>query len=245
MRVLLIIAYDGTDFHGYANNFGVRTVEGVLSEAICDLTNENIMLIGASRTDAGVHSLCNVAVFDTSCNIPADKYRDALNTKLPGDLRVTLSYEVPEDFHPRHADVRKIYEYTIYQGAVQPPIRRKYSWHIYQALDVGAMRKAAKHIMGKHDFTSFCSNNGNDVPDKVRDVQLVDVSYRGAELIIKVIGNGFLYNMVRIIVGTLVDVGLGRINADDVQGILAAKDRRQAGRTAPAHGLCLMRIEYM
>lgn len=245
MRVLLIVAYDGSAYSGFAKNHDVKTIEQELIDAVEKITGEKTDMIGASRTDAGVHARCNVAVFDTDSSIPANKFKNALNTALPDDVRIMESYEVPSSFHPRHRDVRKIYEYTIYNDAIRIPTDRLYSWHVYQKLDIEAMRKAAEHLVGNHDFTSFCSNNGNPMEDKVRNVLHIYVKKEWNYVRIKVIGEGFLYNMVRIIAGTLVDVGLGRMHADEVKEILLAKDRARAGRTAPAHGLCLMRIEYL
>lgn len=245
MRVLLIVAYDGTNYSGFAKNNNVRTIEQELTDAVERITKEKTELIGASRTDAGVHARCNVAVFDTDSNIPADKFKSALNTVLPEDIRITESYEVPSGFHPRHADMRKIYEYTIYNDAIQLPTARFYSWHVYRKLDIEAMKEAAEHLVGRHDFTSFCSNNGNYIEDKVRTVLHINIKKEWNFLTIKVIGEGFLYNMVRIIAGTLVDVGLGKISPDEVKKILDAKDRCAAGRTAPPQGLSLVRIEYL
>lgn len=245
MRVLLIVAYDGTNYSGFAKNNNVKTIEQELINAVFAVTSEQVEMIGASRTDAGVHARCNVAVFDTDGSIPANKFKNALNTALPDDIKIMESYEVSNGFHPRHCDVRKIYEYTIYNDKIQLPTDRLYSWHIYQNLDIEAMRKAAEYLSGRHDFSSFCSSNGNDIKDKTRCIHAITVNRAWNYIKIKVIGDGFLYNMVRIITGTLVDVGLGKIKAEEVKDILAAKDRTRAGRTAPAHGLSLLRIEYL
>lgn len=245
MRVKLTVAYDGTNYSGFAKNEGVVTIEGELNRTLSHLAKENIEVIGASRTDAGVHALGNVAVFDTGCNIPADRFRAALNTKLPEDIRIIRSEEVSDSFHPRYTDVQKTYEYTIYLGDVQPPIKRLYSWHIYKELDIKNMIAASNYLVGKHDFTSFCGVNGNQVKDKVRTVKDINIIRNENELTIRAIGDGFLYNMVRIIAGTLADVGLGKISPLEIKNILESRDRKLAGRTAPAKGLCLVRIEYI
>ena len=244
MRIKLIVAYDGTNYSGFAKNRDVVTIEGELNRALSDLTKENIEVIGASRTDAGVHALGNVAVFDTNCNIPPDRFRVALNTKLPEDIRIIKSETVSDSFHPRYTNVQKTYEYSIYTGDVMLPAKRLYSWHIYKKLDIEKMIEASDYIIGKHDFTSFCGVNGNQVKDKVRTVKKIDIINAENEIIIRVLGDGFLYNMVRIITGTLVDVGLCKIKPYEIKNILDAKDRRLAGRTAKASGLCLVKIEY-
>lgn len=245
MRVLLIVAYDGSNYSGFARNNNVPTIEGALNDAIGRLTGQPVEVIGASRTDAGVHALCNVAVFDNYSSIPADRFAAALNTKLPDDIRITRSYEVEPDFHPRRRDVRKIYEYRILNTPVELPTERLYSWHIGKGLDTDLMNKAARHLTGRHDFSSFCSSNGNHMQDKTRTVHHIDVS-RNADIVkIKVIGDGFLYNMVRIIAGTLAEAGMGRLKPEAIVEILQARDRRAAARTAPPQGLTLARIEYL
>lgn len=241
----MIVAYDGTGYSGFAKNNDVKTIEGELEVAVEKLTKMKAEIIGASRTDAGVHARCNVAVFDTESGIPPERFKEALNTVLPEDIRIMESYEVPVDFHPRHTKIRKIYEYRIYNDRIMPPTERLYSWHVYPILDVEAMIQGAEHLVGRHDFTSFCSENKNEVKDKVRTVLHVDVKKEWNYITVKVIGEGFLYHMVRIIVGTLVEVGLGKRNPDEIPEILEAKNRCKAGRTAPAHGLSLNRIEYL
>ncbi len=244
MRIKLIVAYDGTNYSGFAKNKDVVTIEGELNRVLCDLTKENIEVIGASRTDAGVHALGNVAVFDTNCNIPPERFRAALNTWLPNDIRIMKSERVSDSFHPRYTNVQKTYEYNIYTGDVESPIERLYKWHIYKKLDVKNMIDGSGYLIGKHDFTSFCCINGNQVKDKVRTIKKIDIIRKDNELIIRVLGDGFLYNMVRIITGTLVDIGLGKIKPCEIKNILENRDRRLAGRTAPAKGLCLVEIEY-
>lgn len=200
-------------------------------------------MIGASRTDSGVHALGNVAVFDTEARIPAEKVSFALNRSLPEDIVVQKSEEVPEDFHPRFCDSTKTYEYRIWNATFVQPVNRLYTYHVHDALDVEAMQRAAQFIVGGHDFASFCSV-GAQVQSTVRTVYSVDVIKEHELITIRVSGAGFLYNMVRIIAGTLLQVGLGAKSAEWVRDVLEAKDRSQAGPTAPAQGLTLMKIEY-
>ncbi len=242
-RVCLIVAYDGTNYHGWQLQKNGITVESELNRCLSDLLQEQIQVIGASRTDAGVHALGNVAVFDTTNRMPADKISYALNQRLPEDIRIQRSMEVAPDFHPRHCDSRKTYEYRIYRGEFPMPVKRLYSYFTYHALDVAAMQKAATFLVGEHDFKSFCQT-GAQVETTVRTLYDVSVEEQGTDLVIRVCGNGFLYNMVRIIAGTLLDVGQGRRAPEEMADILAACDRSAAGPTAPAQGLTLMNYVF-
>lgn len=242
-RVRLWVAYDGTDYHGWqVQNNGI-TIEEKLNEALFHLCGEEIQVIGASRTDAGVHALGNVAVFDTKSPIPAEKMAYALNARLPEDIRVMKSEEVDPSWHPRHCKSRKTYEYRIFCGEICQPVRRRYTYHVYHRLDVEAMREGARYLVGTHDFKSFCQT-GSQVESTVRTVYAVELVEDGVELVIRVQGAGFLYNMVRIIAGTLVEVGLGRRRAEDIPGILESRDRSKAGPTAPAKGLTLVAYRF-
>jgi len=243
-RVRLIVAYDGTNYHGWQVQPGVVTIESELNRCLSALLQEEIQVIGASRTDSGVHALGNVAVFDTTARMPAEKISYALNQRLPEDIRIQKSEEVAADWHPRHCDSRKTYEYHIYRGEFPMPIKRLYSLHTYQKLDVAKMQEAASYLEGEHDFKSFCQT-GAQVESTVRTIYKVEVVENGAELIIRVCGNGFLYNMVRIIVGTLLEVGQGKKKPEDMKQIIEAKDRAAAGPTAPAHGLLLYQYEFL
>ena len=243
-RVRLTVAYDGTAYHGWQVQPGVVTIESKLNECLSDLLKEEIQVIGASRTDSGVHALGNIAVFDTSSRIPAEKISYALNQRLPEDIRIQKSEEVASDWHPRHCESRKTYEYRIYRGEFPMPVNRLYALFTYHKLDVEKMRQAAAYLEGEHDFKSFCQT-GAQVESTVRTVYSVDVVEEGRDLIVRVSGNGFLYNMVRIIVGTLLEVGQGRRMPEDMIQILEKKDRSAAGPTAPAHGLMLMKYEFL
>lgn len=315
-RILLQVAYDGTNYHGWQLQPNAATIEGELNRALCALTGEEIVVTGASRTDAGVHALGNVAVFDTTSRIPAEKFSYALNQRLPEDIVIQSSKQVADDFHPRHCDCRKTYEYDILNRTFPLPAYRNTAYFLYGTLNIEAMRRACQAFLGEHDFASFCAA-GAQVQTTVRTIYSLEVECRplteagtpvppasgeavnaadgkhgeqvqqaqsasgemlnaaagesdeqvqqaqpesgetaipaagGANagsadqlLTIRVKGNGFLYNMVRIIAGTLVEVGRGHIKPEEVAGIIAAKDRAKAGPTAPARGLRLVEIEY-
>lgn len=315
-RILLRVAYDGTNYHGWQLQPNAATIEGELNRALCALTGEEIVVTGASRTDAGVHALGNVAVFDTTSRIPAEKFSYALNQRLPEDIVIQSSKQVTDDFHPRHCDCRKTYEYDILNRTFPLPAYRNTAYFLYGTLNIEAMRRACQAFLGEHDFASFCAA-GAQVQTTVRKIYSLEVECRplteagtpvppasgeavnaadgkhgeqvqqaqsasgemlnaaagesdeqvqqaqpesgetaipaagGANagsadqlLTIRVKGNGFLYNMVRIIAGTLVEVGRGHIKPEEVAGIIAAKDRAKAGPTAPARGLRLVEIEY-
>ena len=243
-RIRLVVAYDGTQYHGWQIQPGAVTIESVLNEALTQLMREPIQVIGASRTDSGVHARGNVAVFDTESQMPPDKICMALNQRLPEDIRVQVSEEVPSDWHPRKCTCIKTYEYRILNQRINMPMERLYSHFCYYKLDVDRMQAAANMLAGEHDFKSFCSVR-TQVTDTVRTVYRIDVTKNADDIItIRVTGNGFLYNMVRIIAGTLMAVGTGHIQAEDMPSILEAKDRRAAGPTAPARGLTLIEMKY-
>ena len=242
-RIMLIVSYDGTNYHGWQIQPSAATIEGMLNKAICSLTGEAIQVIGASRTDAGVHALGNVAVFDTESRIPAEKFSYALNQRLPEDIVIQKSLQVFDFFHPRHCESRKTYEYRITRGQFPVPVKRLYSCFTYHALNVDKMRKAAQYLIGEHDFKAFCAAAAV-VESTVRTIYAIEVAEEGADVVIRVCGNGFLYNMVRIIAGTLLEVGRGRWEPQRVEEALASCDRTQAGPTAPACGLMLIKYEF-
>ena len=242
-RVKLTVAYDGTDFHGWQLQPGVRTVEGELNRALTLLLQEEIQVIGDSRTDCGVHALCNVAVFDTDTQIPAQKLPYALNVRLPEDVRIRGGREVDADFHPRRCKSRKTYEYRILNSRFPLPTKQRYSHFTYVPLDVERMSRAAAFLVGEHDFASFCAA-ASTAETTIRTIYGLSVEKEGEEILIRVSGSGFLYNMVRIIAGTLMEVGRGRIEPEQVKEILAAENRNAAGPTAPARGLTLVRYEF-
>ena len=334
-RILLSVAYDGTDYAGFqAQKSGVPTIEGELNRALTELTGVPVEVIGASRTDSGVHARCNLAVFDTESRIPPEKFAHAINVRLPDQICVQTSMEVPADFHPRRCSTVKTYEYRIWNAQMPDPMRRLYTYFSRYRFDIDKMREAAAYLVGEHDFKSFCSTY-TSAKTTVREVLAVEVeeilpgcetalpgsetalpgseialpgsetalpgseialpgseialtgsetalpgseialpgseitltgsenvsdSHSDAgpgsdsvssaarmprEIVIRVTGRGFLYNMVRIIAGTLMEVGRGAKTPDQIPDILNACDRRAAGPTAPACGLTLVRYEIL
>lgn len=242
-RVKLVVAYDGTNYHGWQVQDNGITIEEVLNRTISELVQEDIKVIGASRTDAGVHACGNVAVFDTESRIPGDKFSFALNQRLPDDIRIQESCEVDADFHPRYADTVKTYEYNILNRRFELPSKRLYAAFCYYPMDIERMNQAAAYLVGEHDFKSFCSA-GAQVQTTVRTVYAVNVTKEDDMVHIRITGNGFLYNMVRIIAGTLMQVGTGLMEPEQVKEILEARDRSKAGPTAVAKGLTLVEIRY-
>lgn len=244
MRVCLTVAYEGTNYHGWQVQPNGITIESVLNQALSDLLGEPIAVTGASRTDAGVHSMGNVAVFDTDTRIPAEKISYALNQRLPLDIVVQESKEVAADFHPRRCESRKTYEYRILNRRFRDPLRRYDTYFYYYDLDVERMRQAALYLVGEHDFRSFCSVH-TCAETTVRTVYTLDVDKAGDVISIRICGNGFLYNMVRIIAGTLIQVGSKTIAPERVKDILELRERAAAGPTAPACGLTMLGIAFV
>ena len=242
-RIKLTVAYDGTNYHGWQFQPGSSTIEGELNKHLSELFKEEIIVIGASRTDTGVHALCNIAVFDTNARIPAERVAYALNQRLPEDIRIRRSEEVTADFHPRKRATRKTYEYKILNEEFANPVERLYAHFTYVPLDEKKMQEAAEYLVGEHDFASFCAA-GSTAQTTVRTIYDISVERKGTMIFIKVTGSGFLYNMVRIIAGTLMEVGKGRFDAEKVKEILEAKDRTKAGPTAPAKGLTLYEYQF-
>lgn len=244
MRILLTVAYDGTAYHGWQlQAYEEKTIEGVLNEKLSELTGEDITVIGASRTDAGVHAKGNLCVFDTSSTIPPDRFVPALNSILPPDIRIMASRQTEDDFHPRHVETRKTYCYRLYHGEICPPMERLYRHHIYGPVDTDAMSKAAGFFIGEHDFAAFCAA-GSQAETTVRTIYDVRVDENNEYIDITITGNGFLYNMIRIIAGTLLEVGRGRIAPEDIPGIIESCDRSKSGPTLPACGLCLEKYDF-
>lgn len=243
-RVMLTVAYDGTNYHGWQIQPNAVTIEAALNEALSALLKEEIKVTGASRTDTGVHALGNVAVFDTQARMPAEKISYALNQRLPEDIRVQASREVARDFHPRRTDSKKAYEYKILNCEFPVPTQRLYSYFTYVPLDAGLMQAAAQYLKGEHDFKSFCSAD-TSAESTVRTIYDITVEKSGDMIVIRVTGSGFLYNMVRIIAGTLIEAGKGKILPENMAGILEARDRAKAGPTAPACGLTLVGYEFL
>lgn len=243
-RIKLVVAYDGTHYHGWQLQPNGVTIEAVLNEKLTELLREPITVIGASRTDSGVHAQGNVAVFDTENRMPADKICLALNQRLPEDIRVQSSQEVDFCWHPRKCRCIKTYEYKILNRKIEMPACRLYSHFCYFSLNMEKMKAAARYLEGEHDFKSFC-NVRTQVTDTVRTIYSLTVTRDEADMItIRVTGSGFLYNMVRIMAGTLLSVGMGQLEPEDMDRILEARNRCAAGPTAPARGLTLIKMEY-
>lgn len=242
-RVKLTVSYDGTNYCGWQVQPNGITIQEVLNQCLSEFTGEKIETIGASRTDAGVHALGNVAVFDTEMRMPGDKFSFALNQRLPEDIRIQKSEEVDVNFHPRYIKSQKTYEYRILNRRFPIPTERFYSHFTYIPLDIEKMREAAEYLVGEHDFKSFCGT-GAQVKTTVRTVKEIQIEKNEDRITIRITGEGFLYNMVRIIAGTLMDIGGGLYPPEKIQEILEAKDRKKAGPTAPARGLTLMEIQY-
>ena len=236
-RIKLVVAYDGTNYQGWQIQRNGETIESMLNRALQSLTGEPIRVMGASRTDSGVHALGNVAVFDTEARMPGDKFSYALNQRLPEDIRIQASCEVPGDFHPR-------YEYRILNREFPLPSCRLNTYFTYYTLDVDRMCQAAAFLTGEHDFKSFCAA-GAQVKTTIRAIYDLQIRKDEDLLTIRITGNGFLYNMVRIIAGTLMKVGTGEWEPEYIEEILKAKDRRKAGPTAPAKGLTLLEIRFL
>lgn len=243
-RIMLTVAYDGTNYHGWQRQPNGETIESVLNRCLSGLLQEETEVIGASRTDSGVHALCNIAVFDTNTNIPPEKLAYALNARLPADIKIQGSKEVDASFHPRHCDSRKTYEYRIYNAEFPMPTQRLYAHFSYTPFDVKRMQEAAGYFVGTHDFKSFCSVD-TQVENTVRQIECVEVNKAGDLIVIRVAGRGFLYNMVRIMAGTLMEAGRGNLEPQEIKSILEARDRSAAGPTAPACGLTLMKYEFL
>lgn len=242
-RIRLTVAYDGTDYCGWQIQKNGLTVEEVLNRALSRLTGEDITVIGASRTDAGVHAQGNVAVFDTNVQIPPQRLIYALNTMLPEDVVAVKSEEVPSDWHPRKRACIKTYEYRILNCELPDPVRRRDTYFVSFPLDIKRMKEAAGYLKGTHDFKAFCSAQ-TAVRDTVRTIYDLDICREENLITIRIRGNGFLYNMVRIIAGTLAGVGRGYFEPEEVKQMLESKDRTKAGVTAPPQGLTLVEIRY-
>ncbi len=240
---MLTVAYDGSAYSGFQLQDNAPTIEGEVNRCLGELLQEEIKVIGGSRTDAGVHALCNIAVFDTESRIPGEKISYALNQRLPEDIRIRQSQEVAAGFHPRRCESRKTYEYHILNAKFPVPTKRLYSYFTYVPLNVGKMQEAAAYLVGEHDFKSFCSAGGQ-TESTVRTIHSLQVMQEGEEIVIRVTGNGFLYNMVRILAGTLMEAGKGAWEPERANEILLAKDRGAAGPTAPACGLILAKYEF-
>lgn len=242
-RVKMVVAYDGTNYQGWQLQPNGTTIEEILNRQLSALLGEKIVVTGASRTDSGVHAMGNVAIFDTSHRMPADKICFALNQGLPEDIRIQRSEEVSPDWHPRKCNCTKIYEYKILNCKVDMPLTRLYAHFCYYPLDVALMQQAAAYLIGEHDFKSFCTTRTQS-QETVRTIYQLLVTRQDDLITIRISGSGFLYNMVRIIAGTLMEAGMGTYPPEHLETILNARDRNAAGRTASAKGLTLIGMEY-
>lgn len=251
-NIKLTLQYDGTNFCGFELQPGKRSIRGEIEKALFQIFKTRIKIISASRTDSGVHALENVLNFKTKSSIPASRIPAAMNSILPDEIRVLKAEVKPEKFNARYAARSKEYEYLIFNGKFLDPTIRGMVWHVRPKLNIAAMEKAARVLVGKHDFKSFCAARSDD-RDFVKRIFRLKVAKRkiniwsdkSVEVIsFRIKGDGFLYKMVRNIVGTLIEVGLGKRKAADVKKILNAKNRKLAGRTAPAQGLCLLKVNY-
>lgn len=243
MRILLAIEYNGKDFAGWQTQPGKRTVQGVLEDALSSVCNEKITLNASGRTDAGVHAYKQMAHFDTNSTLPEDKYPQIINRLLDNDVCILSSCRVEDDFHARFNVKKKSYLYKCYFSKVDRPIMRDFAYRLDFEVDVEKMKRAAAKLVGEHDFTSFKKASDKKL-DCVRTIFNIDIEKKGDLLEFVVCGSGFMHNMVRIIVGTLIDIGRGHLDEDEVDKMLEMKNRIYAGTTLPACGLYLFNVEY-
>ena len=241
----MLLAYDGTDFHGWQSQPGLRTVQGVLEESLQRVARHRVELVGSGRTDAGVHAAGQVASFVTICPLPPDRLRYAIGARLPEDVAVVALREVSPEFHATRSAVSKLYRYRIHNTPHRPveQLTQRYTYHYWRKLDLHKMRTASRHFIGEMDFSAMAARGG-ERESMVRTVLRCDIRRREREVRISVEGKGFLYNQVRNMVGTLLEVGRGRWEPDRVREILAGKERAQAGPTVPARGLSLQWVRY-
>lgn len=244
-NIRLLLAYDGTDFHGWQKQPGLRTVQDAVEQALRRVVRHHVNLVGASRTDAGVHAMGQVANFETTRDIPCYNLRRAIGGRLPKDASLIHVDEVPMSFRSCSDPVCKLYRYSIHNNPHRPVghLRQRYTYHFWHPLDVASMQAAARYLVGRHDFAAFASK-GCERETTIRTISRVQVQRHYDEVYIDVEGDGFLYNQVRNIAGTLIEVGRGHWPADKIAEIRASCDRSQAGPTAPARGLCLQWIRY-
>ncbi|MFR7873916.1 MAG: tRNA pseudouridine(38-40) synthase TruA [Christensenellales bacterium] len=242
-NIKLTIEYDGKDFNGWQKQPNKLNIQGEIERAIYNITKEEVDLIGSGRTDAGVHAFGQIANFKTNSNISIEKMAIAINSQLKNSIVVKKAEEVDERFHSRYNAKRKTYRYVINNTEYGSAIYRNLEYHFPIKLNVENMKEAAKFFEGEHDFKAFKSS-GTSGKNSVRTIYKAEVRTDGERILIELTGNGFLYNMVRIISGTLLDVGLGKIEPSEIEDIINSKDRTRAGKTLPAHGLYLVKVNY-
>jgi len=243
VNIAILCEYDGTGYLGWQSQKNDRTIQEKIQNAIFNITSEKVILYGCSRTDSGVHAKGHVSNFISGCKIPINKIPLALSSNLPDSISIKKAAVVPLDFNSRFYAKGKMYSYSIYNSPIRPAICRYYKHHIPQKLDIDLMREASGKICGEHDFSCFMASN-SEVISPVRTVYSIDITDNYPEITIYVRGNGFLYNMVRIIAGTLCYAGLGKIEPGQIDDIIKSKDRKLSGKTLPASGLCLEEVYY-
>lgn len=242
-NIMLTLEYDGTNYSGWQIQDNANSIQAEVEKAIYKLTKKEVTLIGAGRTDAKVHALGQVANFFIDTTIPGRTFKYALNEYLPEDIKVVYSNEVPEDFHARFSAIKKRYRYKIYLSDVERPLLRNYAYQIDRNLNINNMKEASKYLIGMHNFTSF-EGRRSFTKSKIRTIHSIDIKKRNEFIDIVVEGDSFLRNMVRIITGTLVEIGIGKRKPEEIKLILQAKDRRLSGHTAPPQGLYLEKVFY-
>ena len=242
-NIKLTIEYDGKDFNGWQKQPNKLNIQGNIEKVISEITKEEIELIGSGRTDAGVHAIGQVANFKTNSNIPIEKFAIAINSKLKKPIIIKKAEEVPERFHSRYNCKQKTYRYIINNSETGSAIYRNLEYNIKNPLNIENMQKASKYFEGEHDFSAFKAS-GTSSKSSVRTIYSANVRKDNERIIIELTGNGFLYNMVRIISGTLVEVGLEKIEPEEIKNIIDSKDRQMAGKTLPPYGLYLVEVNY-
>ncbi|MCX6343675.1 MAG: tRNA pseudouridine(38-40) synthase TruA [Armatimonadetes bacterium] len=242
-NVKVVVEYDGADYFGFQYQPGAPTIQGELERVLEKIVKERITIYGAGRTDTGVHAAGQVFNFRTDCGIPIDRVCIAMNTLLPRGIAAVEACEVENDFHARHSARSRLYRYDILNRDTRSALTGRYCWHVRRPLDVESMDRSAQCLLGEHDFSAF-EGAGSETRNKVRNMMFVDVKRCGEQVIIELRANAFLRSMVRNIVGTLVEVGLGKRPASQVEEILRSRDRCAAGKIAPPQGLCLVEVEY-
>lgn len=243
MNIKIVIEYDGADFYGWQRQPELRTVQGEIVKCLSSLAGQEILIDGSGRTDGGVHAFGQVATFNWTGKIPPGKLMYVMNHRLPKDIYIRSLETVTDDFHARFSAVGKCYTYKLYRSDCPSPLKRRHAYRVPPTIDVDSMKKAASHLVGEHDFKSFMAS-GSFVTDTVRTIYRADVEEHEDEIHLKFYGNGFLYNMVRILTGMLVDIGIGKKKADEVPGIILAEDRTLVEHTAAAEGLYLTEVYY-
>lgn len=243
-NIRLILQYDGTKYNGWQKQGNTdRTIQGKLEQLLSKMTGEAIELIGSGRTDAGVHAKHQVANFHTVCTMSEHEMQEYIQQYLPQDIAVVEVKDVGERFHSRFNATKKQYEYRIYMGKQNPVFERQYCWHLKESLNVKAMKQASNYVIGEHDFKSFCGNKKMK-KSTIRRIDTIEIIQEGQWLTLRFTGNGFLMHMVRILTGTLVEIGLGKRQAEEMKTILEQQERQKAGPLAPAQGLCLVNVSY-